>query len=163
MANEFQGQEGHSAEYFGETRDHWWNRDYLELVAKRWKLADVRTMLDVGCGVGHWAQLLASFLPDHVRVSGIDREPSWVDAARDRAERRGLAGRFEYRQGEAQKLPFPDGTFDLVTCQTVLIHTPDPAAVIAEMKRVTRPGGLVMVAEPNNMTASLLLDSVSSQ
>lgn len=163
VANEFQGQEGHSAEYFGETRDHWWNRDYLELVAKRWKLADVRTMLDVGCGVGHWAQLLASFLPDHVRVSGIDREPSWVDAARDRAERRGLAGRFDYRQGEAQKLPFPDGTFDLVTCQTVLIHTPDPAAVIAEMKRVTRPGGLVMVAEPNNMTASLLLDSVSSQ
>ena len=163
MANEFKGQDGHSAEYFGETRDHWWNRDYLELVAKRWKLADARTMLDVGCGVGHWGMLLASLLPEHLRVSGIDREPRWVAAATERAERRGLAGRFDYRQGDAQRLPFPDAAFDLVTCQTLLIHMPDPAAVIAEMKRVTRPGGLVMVAEPNNMTASLLLDSISSQ
>ena len=163
MANELEGHEGHSAEYFGETRDHWWNRDYLELVAKRWKLAEARTMLDVGCGVGHWGMLLGALLPGHLRVSGVDREPSWVTIARQRAERRGLADRFDYQQGEAQRLPFPDGTFDLVTCQTVLIHMPDPAAVIAEMKRVTRPGGLVMVAEPNNMTASLLLDSISSQ
>lgn len=163
MANEFEGQDGHSAEYFGETRDHWWNRDYLELVAKRWKLADARTMLDVGCGVGHWGMLLASILPEHLRVSGVDREPSWVEAATTRAAKRGLAERFDYRQGEAQRLPFPDASFDLVTCQTVLIHVPDPAAVIAEMKRVTRPGGLVMVAEPNNLTASLLLDSITSR
>ena len=76
---------------------------------------------------------------------------------------RGLDGRFSYQQGEAQRLPFPDDSFDLTTCQTVLIHLPDPAAAIAEMLRVTRPGGLVAVAEPNNLTEALLLDSISNQ
>jgi SAM-dependent methyltransferase len=162
MGNEFKGQTAHSAEYFGDTRDHWWNRDFLELMAKRWKLDAVRDMLDVGCGVGHWGMALASVMPDEVRVSGIDREPSWIKEAIARAAARGLEARFSYQEGDAQRLPFPDDSFDLTTCQTLLIHLPDPAAGIAEMLRVTRPGGLVAVAEPNNMTESLLLDSVTN-
>lgn len=163
MVNEFKGQAAHSAEHFGDTRDHWWNRDFLQLIAKRWNLDAVRDVLDVGCGVGHWGMLLASVMPEHVRVTGIDRETIWVEQATARALARGLAKRFAYQQGEAQRLPFPDDSFDLTTCQTVLIHLPDPSAAIAEMLRVTRPGGLVMVAEPNNLTESLLLDSISNQ
>jgi SAM-dependent methyltransferase len=163
MGNEFKGQAEHSAEYFGDTRDHWWNRDFLELMAKRWKLdAAVRDMLDVGCGVGHWGMALASVMPEHVRVQGIDREATWVKEASARAAARKLEGRFSYQQGDAQRLPFPDASFDFTTCQTLLIHLPDPAAGIAEMIRVTRPGGLIAVAEPNNMTESLLLDSVTN-
>jgi SAM-dependent methyltransferase len=160
MGNELKGQPGHSAEHFGDTRDHWWNLDFLRLMADRWRLQDVRDVLDVGCGVGHWGRLLASVMPEHVRVTGIEREPSWVEQARARA--RGLEERFSYQQGEAERLPFADSSFDLTTCQTVLIHVPDPSAVIAEMRRVTRPGGLVAVAEPNNLTESLLLDSISN-
>jgi SAM-dependent methyltransferase len=163
MGNEFKGQPAHSAEHFGDARDHWWNLDFLQLMAKRWRLDAVRDVLDVGCGVGHWGMLLASVMPDHVRVTGIDRETVWVEKANSRARARGLEGRFSYRQGEAQRLPFPDDSFDLTTCQTLLIHLPDPAAAIAEMLRVTRPGGLVAVAEPNNLTASLLLDSISNR
>lgn len=162
MGNEFKGQATHSAEHFGDTRDHWWNVDFLQLMAKRWKLDDVRDVLDVGCGVGHWGMLLASVMPEHVRVTGVDREPVWVEQATARALARGLEGRFSYRQGEAQRIPFPDNAFDLTTCQTVLIHLPDPVAAISEMLRVTKPGGLVAVAEPNNLTASLLLDSISN-
>ena len=163
MGNEFKGQATHSAEYFGDTRDHWWNLDFLRLMAKRWKLDAVSTVLDVGCGVGHWSMLLAAVMPEDVRVTGMDREQSWVDEATARARARGLAHRFSYQQGDAQRLPFPDDTFDLTTCQTVLIHLPDPSAAIAEMRRVTKPGGLVAVAEPNNLTESLLLDSITSQ
>lgn len=163
MGNEFKGHAAHSAEHFGDTRDHWWNRDFLELIAQRWNLGVVRDVLDVGCGVGHWGMLLASVLPEHVRFSGIDRESTWVEQASARAASRGLSGRFSYRQGEAQRLPFPDESFDLTTCQTVLIHLPDPSQAIAEMMRVTRPGGLVMVAEPNNLSESLLLDSISNE
>jgi SAM-dependent methyltransferase len=163
MGNEFTGQAAHSAEHFGETRDHWWNLDFLQLMAKRWKLDAVRNVLDVGCGVGHWGMLLASVMPERVRVTGIDREPQWVEQATARSIARGLDGRFSYRQGEAEHLPFPDDSFDLTTCQTVLIHVPDPAAVIVEMLRVTKPGGLVAVAEPNNLTESLLLDSISNE
>lgn len=153
MSNEFKGVAGHSAEYFGDTRDHWWNSDFLKLVAARWRLSTVRDVLDVGCGVGHWGLVLASVLPDAARVTGVDREAAWIEHATLRAAARGLADRFFYLQGEAEHLPFPDDSFDVTTCQTVLIHVPNPDAVIAEMRRVTRPGGLVAVAEPNNLTS----------
>jgi len=163
MGNELQGQAGHSAEHFGDTRDHWWNLDFLQLMAKRWKLDAVRSVLDVGCGVGHWGTLLAAVMADSAHVTGIDREAIWVERARERALARGLEERFSFRQGEAERLPFPDDSFDFTTCQTLLIHLADPAAAIAEMRRVTKPGGLVAVAEPNNLTESLLLDSISNQ
>jgi Methyltransferase domain len=101
MGNEFKGLARHSAEHFGDTRDHWWNLDFLQLMATRWKLDAVRDVLDVGCGVGHWGMLLASVMPEQVRVTGIDREPSWVEHASARALARGLEGRFSYRRGEA--------------------------------------------------------------
>jgi len=107
--------------------------------------------------------LLASVMSGDVRVTGVEREPSWVEQARARAASLGLAGRFSYQLGEAERLPFPDDSFDLTTCQTVLIHLRDPAAAIAEMRRVTRPGGLVAVAEPNNLADALGLDSISNQ
>ena len=163
MGNEFQGSAGHSAEYFGDSRDYWWNRDFLELLALRWRFDAVSDVLDVGCGVGHWGQLLASVLPTSARVTGIDREPGWVEQASARALSRGLGERFSYRQGAAERVPFPDDSFDLTTCQTVLIHLRDPAAALGEMLRVTRPGGLVVVAEPNNLVESLLLGSLANQ
>src|SRR3954471_10555045 len=101
MGNPFKGQAAHSAEYFGDTRDHWWNLDFLRLMAKRWKLDAVRDVLDVGCGVGHWGMLLASVVPESVHFTGIDREASWVRQASERAMARGLHKRFSYVQGEA--------------------------------------------------------------
>jgi SAM-dependent methyltransferase len=161
MANEFSEHGSHSAEYFGDTRDYWWNPDFLQLLARRWGLHDVRQVLDVGCGVGHWGQLLGRVLPSDAQVTGIDRDPLWVQNASKRASERGLSGRFRYQVAVAEQLPFEDGTFDLVTCQTVLIHAASPAAMISEMVRVTRPGGLVAVAEPNNMASALIFDSLA--
>jgi SAM-dependent methyltransferase len=163
MGNEFRGKTTHSAEHFGDTRDHWWNADFLALVAKRWKLGAVHDVLDVGCGVGHWGMLLAHLIPKGARVTGVDREAVWVERANARARERGIADGFSYLQGDATKLPFADDMFDLTTCQTVLIHMSDPGAAIREMRRVTKPGGLVMVAEPNNLSESLLLDSISNR
>jgi SAM-dependent methyltransferase len=160
MANEFRTLDSHSAEYFGDTRDYWWNPDFLELMGKRLSLGRVRDVLDVGCGVGHWGQLLANVLPSGTRVQGVDRDPLWVEKAAARATARGLADRFSYQVSVAEKLPFPDASFDLVTCQTVLIHTPDPGAAIDEMIRVARPGGLILAAEPNNVAGALTFDSL---
>jgi len=160
VANEFRTLEAHSAEYFGDTRDYWWNEDFIKLIGRRFAFEEVHDVLDVGCGVGHWAQVLASALPADVRVIGVDRDPSWVDKANERAASRGLSDRFRYQLSEAQALPFPDASFDLVTCQTLLIHVADPGAVIAEMARVARPGGLVLAAEPNNLASSLIMNSI---
>jgi ubiquinone/menaquinone biosynthesis C-methylase UbiE len=145
----------HSAAYFDDQRDHWWNRDFLELMARRLKLADVSRVLDVGCGIGHWGRALGQVLPRDARVIGLDREQIWIEEARGRTLATG-DDRFQFQIGSAERLPFADNAFDLVTCQTVLIYMPDPKAVIAEMVRVTCPGGLILVVEPNNVSQNLV-------
>ncbi len=148
----------HSAEYFGEARDFWWNSDFLALMAERWKLREARAVLDAGCGIGHWGRTLAPFLSPDVALVGVDRESEWVEKAAAIAKAKGLS-RFTYRQGDANALPFGDAQFDLVTCQTVLIHVPDPRATLREFARVLKPGGLLAVVEPNNLAGSLVRDS----
>jgi SAM-dependent methyltransferase len=147
----------HSAEYFGEQRDFWWNADFVALMARRWRLDGVKKALDLGCGVGHWGRVLLPHLPPEARLFGVDREPRWVTEAAERAARAGFAERTSYRLGDAGRIPFHDGVFDLVTCQTLLIHVPDPRAVLREMIRVLEPGGLVAVVEPNNLANGLAL------
>lgn len=115
----------HSADYFGDTRDFWWNRDFLELMSVRWKLPAVQKALDVGCGIGHWGRCLAPLLPADCMLTGIDREPRWVQEARQRSDEFGQIVP-SFCQGEAERLPFADDSFDLVTCQTLLIHVKDP-------------------------------------
>jgi len=104
----------HSAEYFGEQRDFWWNSDFVALMAGRWRLSEARTILDAGCGLGHWGRVLAPFLSPEAVVTGVDREPEWVRKAAEIAKARGLT-RFGYREGDANALPFADDAFDLVT------------------------------------------------
>jgi SAM-dependent methyltransferase len=154
--------EPHSAAYFGPERDFWWNLDHLALIASRRGLASVRSVLDVGSGQGHWGMLLSSVLPGDASFAGVEREPEWVAEAGRRAERLGLADRFRFLQGVAESIPFDDASFDLVTCQTVLIHVPDPRAVVREMLRVAKPGGQVIVAEPNNRVSFLVDSSVTA-
>jgi len=143
-------QKAHSEEYFGEYRDYWWNPDFLSLMGDRLKFDQINTVLDVGCGVGHWGQLLASVLPKNAILTGIDQEDSSLLKASVRAKQKGLLDRFHYQKGNAISLPFPDAVFDMVTCQTVLIHLNDPKQGLKEMIRVLKPGGLLLAAEPNN-------------
>jgi ubiquinone/menaquinone biosynthesis C-methylase UbiE len=156
MGNEFKGLASHSAEWFGDTRDHWWHRDSLARLAERMGGEAIRSALDVGCGVGHWGRTIARVLRADVRVEGVDREPAWVEKATAKAVAMGLGDRFHYRRGLADELPFEDGAFDLVTCQTVLIHVPDAGKAVREMTRVTRRGGVVLLAEPNNAVWPIL-------
>ena len=134
-------------------RDTWWNQDYLEMVGRRLGLEHVESMLDVGCGAGHWGQRLSTLLRSGARVVGLDHEAGFLEVARERAM--GRPHHFEYLASTADMLPFPDDHFDLVTCQTVLMHVADPASVVAEMIRVTKPGGLVLASEPNNLADPL--------
>ncbi|MBI4955186.1 MAG: class I SAM-dependent methyltransferase [Myxococcales bacterium] len=134
----------------GDWRDTWWSQDFLELVAARLGLGELRALVDVGCGVGHWGQRRLPLLHRDATLVGLDREPGFVARAATAAQARGLAARASYRQALAEALPLATASADLVTCQTVLIHVADPAVVVAEMARVARPGGLVLAAEPNN-------------
>jgi len=135
----------------GEWRDTWWNADFLRLMAERWRLSDVTRALDVGCGVGHWGRTLLPFLPADATLTGVDREASFAEKANDKARELGIAHRATYRHAAIEQLPFEDGTFDLVTCQTVLMHVADVPTALAEMVRVCKPGGLLACVEPDNL------------
>jgi len=156
MANEFRGLKQHSAEHFGDSRDHWWRVEQLAGLTAEWEIPATSKVLDVGAGVGHWGRWLARVLPNSVTFVGVDREELWVKKARERAAASGFEGRFEYRVGSAEALPFESASFDVVTCQTLLMHVADPACVLSEMVRVLRPGGLLLAAEPTNVLGAIM-------
>lgn len=88
---------------------------------------------------------------------GVDREPTFLAMAEAKAREQGLAERMSWVEGTVEALPFPDDRFDLVTCQLVLIHVADVELALREMIRVTRPGGLLVLAEPDNRAGNLAL------
>lgn len=102
--------------------------------------AGPREVLEVGCGTGAFARHAAGRLPAS-RVVGLD-----LDAARVAfAQRRGLGlPNLAFERGDLYALPFEDGRFDLVYCRFVLVHAKDPTRAVAELARVTRPGGRVV-------------------
>jgi SAM-dependent methyltransferase len=79
---------------------------------------------------------------------GLDADPAHVAMARDLARQRGL-GQVEIVAADAQRTGLPSGSFDLVHARTLLVTVPRPAAVVAEMVRLARPGGWVAGLEPD--------------
>lgn len=155
-------EELHSAAYLGATRDFWWNVDHIELCGRRLGFDRIRSVLDVGSGRGHWGRLLSHAMAPDTTLRGVDLEPRWVEEATRLAAEHGVGDRFSYSQAAAEALPFEAASFDLVTCQTLLMHVADPHAVIREMARVTKPGGLVLAAEPNNRSLTLMTSSANA-
>jgi ubiquinone/menaquinone biosynthesis C-methylase UbiE len=124
-----------------------WDR-ILDLVIPKGGPLDA---LDVGCGTGFLALELAAH---RHRVTGIDFAPAMVARAREKVAAQGLAARFD--QGDAEHLPYPNGSFDLVISRHVLWTLPHPEAALDEWLRVLRPGGRLAVidgAQYNDATA----------
>jgi ubiquinone/menaquinone biosynthesis C-methylase UbiE len=95
--------------------------------------------LDVGTGAGALAFALAPLVRE---VVGLDPVPELLDLARER----GLANT-QFVEGDGTALPFPDGVFDLTGTHRTLHHVTHPERVVAEIARVTRPGGRVLVVD----------------
>jgi SAM-dependent methyltransferase len=150
----------HSADYFGPQRDFWWNDDFVDLMARRWRLAEVRRVLDVGCGAGHWARQILPRCHPEATLLGIDREAAWIARARTISSSFPGGERMTFERSDAMALEAHGGDFDLVTCQTVLIHLAEPARALVEMAARLRPGGLLAVVEPNNLAGALVSDSL---
>jgi SAM-dependent methyltransferase len=97
-------------------------------------------VLEIGCGLGTDG---AQFAKSGADYTGIDLTQAAVDLAKRRFELDQLPGTF--RVADAERLEFPDNTFDLVYSHGVLHHTPDTAAAVREVHRVLRPGGRAVV------------------
>lgn len=102
-------------------------------------------VLDVACGTGPSTIEAASLVGESGRVIGIDIAPGMLRFAREKAEGAGLRN-VEFHQMDAENLEFRDSTFDVVICQFGLIHFPNRLGALAEMRRVLRPGGRVVLS-----------------
>lgn len=101
--------------------------------------------LDFGCGPGTLSVGLAKAV-EPGEMHGIDMEASQIELARAAATAGGHSNA-TFHVGNATELPFEDGYFDIAHCHTVLMHIPDTEAVLAEVKRVLKPGGIIASRE----------------
>lgn len=111
-------------------------------------------VLDLGCGTATLTLMVKSRFPD-ARVSGVDGDPEILQIARTKALRADV--QIELRQAMAQALPYPDGRFDCVVSSLFFHHLDRPGklAVLAEARRVLKPGGKLHVADWGRATGLL--------
>ncbi|MFA1555646.1 methyltransferase domain-containing protein [Actinomadura chokoriensis] len=117
-------------------------------ILRRLAPAPGQRLLDVGCGNGADVLELAGRVVPAGEVIGVDVNERAIEEARARGTGTGVPASFQ--SASAFALPFADGHFDGVRAERVVQHLPDPAAAIAEMVRVARPGGRVLVADPDH-------------
>ena len=113
------------------------------------------SVLDVGCGTGE-VTLLAKTRAKDGKVYGIDPVPEMIAVARNKAARKGLE--IDFRVGVIESLPFTDASIDVVTSSLMMHHLPDDLKVrgLAEIYRVLRPGGHLLIADFMRPTGSFL-------
>jgi len=103
------------------------------------------TLLDIGCGPGTITAELATLVTPG-RVTALEVTAPALDLARAEIERRGLTT-VDFAVGDVHALDFADDTFDVVHAHQVLQHVGDPVTALREMRRVTKPGGIVAVRD----------------
>jgi arsenite methyltransferase len=110
------------------------------------RLAEGERVLDLGSGAGTDSLVAAQMVGERGHVTGIDMTPAMLAKARGAAAEV-RATNVEFLEGEAEALPFPDETFDVVISNGVIDLIPDKDAVFAELNRVLAPGGRIQIAD----------------
>lgn len=105
-------------------------------------------VLDVGCGTGADVRAIALRVGPGGKVVGLDSSEQLI--AKAQPPTGPDAAPVEFLHGEAGALPFADNTFDAARAERVIEHVPDPAAAVAEMLRVVKPGGQVLITDPDH-------------
>ena len=124
---------------FARYSQYWWSNRYYAQLARRHGPPQGK-VLELGCGLGH----LLNWLADRYQVYGCDINP-W---ALGQAKHNVPTGKFLLLSGD-EPYAFPDGTFSIVLAKHVVEHLCRPEQAIAEMSRVLRPAGLLILATPN--------------
>ncbi|MGI9276178.1 MAG: bifunctional demethylmenaquinone methyltransferase/2-methoxy-6-polyprenyl-1,4-benzoquinol methylase UbiE [Endozoicomonas sp.] len=120
-----------------------WKRFAIELSATR----PGHQVLDIAGGTGDLTKQFSRIVGDSGRVVLADINDSMLRVGRDRLIDQGIAGNVEYVQANAERLPFPDNSFDCITIAFGLRNVTDKDAALRSMNRVLKPGGRLLVLE----------------
>jgi SAM-dependent methyltransferase len=142
------------------------DQELLQILAKKiepiknrsFELLEIQpgdSILDAGCGPGLDTTTLARHFGGDVRITGIDYDPEMIAAANKRAQEQGVAQQIEHRVGDITALAFEDESFDAVRCDRALQHIAQSAQAISELVRVTKPGGRLVLLDPDWTTFSI--------
>jgi SAM-dependent methyltransferase len=117
---------------------YWWSNRFYAMLARRYGQPGAR-LLEIGSGLGH----LVGQLEDSFKTFGMDVNHWAVKESKAVAEKTAL------QTASAEEIPFADGTFGVVIIKHIVEHLPNPEKAIAEISRVTAPGGTLILATPN--------------
>jgi ubiquinone/menaquinone biosynthesis C-methylase UbiE len=119
------------------------NAEALNLLVRMSGAGPQDTVLDVACGAG---LVVCAFAPVVRQATGIDFTPAMIKRGQALQEEKGLTN-ITWQVGDVVPLPYADESFSIVTCRYALHHFEDPAAVLAEITRVSAPNGKVVLAD----------------
>ncbi len=145
-----QAQFGPQAANYAHSPSHAFGRDLTRLLELLQPQPKMRA-LDVATGAGHTALALASAVRE---VVGIDITPEMLDEARALARERSVTN-VTFQEGDAEALPFPDHSFDMVTCRRAPHHFTDIPAFLSEVSRVLGSGGVLGLADQTTPELSI--------
>lgn len=143
-------------------QNSWLTADEQERFGRDLQLAPGKHLLEVACGSGGPALFLAATFG--VTVTGIDISEAGVAAANASAADRNLSASAAFNVVDATgALPFADGSFDAVQCIDAINHLRDRRAVLAEWRRVLRPGGLLLYTDPIIVSGILTSEEIATR
>jgi SAM-dependent methyltransferase len=123
----------------------------LQAIVNELPLSSGMRVLDLACGDGFYTRRIAERLGSEGFITGVDINLAYLSEARVEASLQSGRARIDLVAASFDRLPFRDGSFDLVWCAQSLYTLPDPVVAIGHMARVLRPGGLVAVLENDTL------------
>jgi len=138
-------------------RKYLWLEDTIAKLSLWLKMKSCMNVVDVGCGLGYLGYTYWPYFGKGGSYFGVDVSLELIREAQRLARDWAKGGKANFVAGDAYKLPFQDGSADLVMCHILLIHLDKPDLALAEMVRVAKPGGLVVCKEPDNLATLLTL------
>ncbi|WP_122087963.1 methyltransferase domain-containing protein [Halalkalicoccus subterraneus] len=120
-----------------------WNEAMRGQALSMLDIDETDRVLDVGCGTGFATEGLLGYSDD---VHGLDQSPHQLEKAWAKL---GKHDPVTFYLGDAERLPFADDSFDVVWSSGSIEYWPDPVATLAEIRRITKPGGQVLIVGPN--------------
>ncbi|MCD4700512.1 MAG: class I SAM-dependent methyltransferase [Candidatus Aegiribacteria sp.] len=143
-------------------RKYLWRVSTVERIASWLDLSKGITAVDVGCGLGYLGWTFWQHYGTGSTYIGVDCSLKLLREAQENSPDWSGGGRACFVNSSAYDIPLPDESADWVMCQTLLMHLEFPEDTLKEMIRITKPGGVIMCMEPDNISSSLSISFSST-